>query len=302
MANEQVIWILTGAPAGSTLTLGDEFGGGTVNSEFRITGGFNGNRLTMRGDANNGSIYGTWTFDVKLVNTNTGCESAALTGFTVTANEPPSDAFRPAGTMVNTPFTAVLDYDADHLICEGAEATYGAEANTGGINNISWSISGGGVILEGENARHVKVRWDNPGTHTLTFTVTNTATGCTSTNSLEVTVESPDPVSISCPDDTTVSSCMPGGTQIDSFLQLGIDIDGEAAGDRSGTSVSLSADGNRVAIGAPSSALQVIRVTLVCMNGMARAGFSWAMTSMAKRQVMNLAGVYRCRQTAVAWR
>ena len=35
------------------------------------------------------------------------------------------------------------------------------------------------------------------------------------------------------------------------WIQLGRDIDGEAAGDRSGTSVSLSADGNRVAIGAP---------------------------------------------------
>jgi hypothetical protein len=35
------------------------------------------------------------------------------------------------------------------------------------------------------------------------------------------------------------------------WIQLGIDIDGEAAGDYSGTSVSLSSDGNTVAIGAP---------------------------------------------------
>ncbi|MDW3651882.1 MAG: T9SS type A sorting domain-containing protein [Bacteroidia bacterium] len=35
------------------------------------------------------------------------------------------------------------------------------------------------------------------------------------------------------------------------WLQLGDDIDGEFAGDRSGYSVSLSADGQRVAIGAP---------------------------------------------------
>jgi len=34
-------------------------------------------------------------------------------------------------------------------------------------------------------------------------------------------------------------------------MQLGADIDGEAAGDQSGTSVSLSSDGTRVAIGAP---------------------------------------------------
>jgi hypothetical protein len=37
------------------------------------------------------------------------------------------------------------------------------------------------------------------------------------------------------------------------WAQLGSDIDGEAAGDRSGSSVALSSDGSRVAIGAPDS-------------------------------------------------
>ena len=35
------------------------------------------------------------------------------------------------------------------------------------------------------------------------------------------------------------------------WTQLGSDIDGEAAGDQSGFSVSLSADGSRMAVGAP---------------------------------------------------
>ena len=90
-ASEQVIWILTGAPAGSAVfdnTGAQEFGVGTVNSEFRITGGTNGNRLTMRGNANNGAVLGTWTFDAKLKNTNDNCESTTTTGFTVTANQP----------------------------------------------------------------------------------------------------------------------------------------------------------------------------------------------------------------------
>ena len=39
------------------------------------------------------------------------------------------------------------------------------------------------------------------------------------------------------------------GTSL-SWVQLGLDIDGEAAGDLSGTSVSLSSDGRRLAIGA----------------------------------------------------
>ena len=37
------------------------------------------------------------------------------------------------------------------------------------------------------------------------------------------------------------------------FTQIGSDIDGEAAGDNSGSSVSLSSDGKVVAIGAPSN-------------------------------------------------
>lgn len=39
-----------------------------------------------------------------------------------------------------------------------------------------------------------------------------------------------------------------------SWTQLGADIDGEAASDFSGSSVSISSDGTRVAIGAPSNA------------------------------------------------
>ena len=41
------------------------------------------------------------------------------------------------------------------------------------------------------------------------------------------------------------------GDSIETWTQLGSDIDGDAAGDESGYSVSLSCDGNRVAIGAP---------------------------------------------------
>ena len=38
-----------------------------------------------------------------------------------------------------------------------------------------------------------------------------------------------------------------------SWTQMGLDIDGEASGDYSGTSVSISADGSKVAIGAPKA-------------------------------------------------
>ena len=44
------------------------------------------------------------------------------------------------------------------------------------------------------------------------------------------------------------------------WTQVGDDIDGEAANDRSGYSVSMSSDGTRVAIGAPSNDAGHVRV------------------------------------------
>ena len=195
--DEEVVWYLVDAPAGSAFDGLEpvEFSAGEVNNEFRITGGTAGEKLTMRGRANGNdpAIYGTWSFEVKIVNTVTGCESNTVDGYEATANEPPSDEFRPAGTFVTFPFTGNLDFDSDHEICPDNEATYGTQANTAGINTVEWMISGGGMILEGENARNVKVLWETPGVYTLSFEVTNNATGCTSSNSLEVTVlESPE--------------------------------------------------------------------------------------------------------------
>ena len=42
---------------------------------------------------------------------------------------------------------------------------------------------------------------------------------------------------------------------VSGWMQLGFDVDGEAAYDNSGTSVSLSADGHTVAIGSPNNAV-----------------------------------------------
>jgi len=46
------------------------------------------------------------------------------------------------------------------------------------------------------------------------------------------------------------TSAISNGSVVSTWQQLGADIDGEAAGDFSGNSVSLSADGSIVAIGA----------------------------------------------------
>ena len=49
----------------------------------------------------------------------------------------------------------------------------------------------------------------------------------------------------------TFVSFLDGEAQANSIIsQIGLDIDGEAAGDESGLSMAMSADGSRVAIGA----------------------------------------------------
>ena len=74
-----------------------------------------------------------------------------------------------------------------------------------------------------------------------------------------------------------------------SWSQLGSDIDGEAASDQSGNSVSLNSDGDRVAIGARyndgtgSSAGHAASTP-----GMEAAGISLALTLTAKLQMIAL--------------
>ena len=86
------------------------------------------------------------------------------------------------------------------------------------------------------------------------------------------------------------------------WTQVGADIDGEAAGDQSGKSVSMSADGTRVAIGASrndgtGSDAGHVRV---CTPRAAGRGPRWALTSTAKLRAMNPEGRYPFPRTVHA--
>ena len=77
------------------------------------------------------------------------------------------------------------------------------------------------------------------------------------------------------------------GSCVMDWMQLGQDIDGEAADDQSGYSVSLSSDGTTVAIGANvTTATALTPVTFVFTHGIALQvlGNSKALTSTAKRR------------------
>ena len=92
-ANETVVWILTDAPTGSAFdgSEPEEFTTGEMNMEFGIMDGNNGEILTMINRANGDApaIYGTWSFDVKIINMYTLCETTVVSGFTATAYPAP---------------------------------------------------------------------------------------------------------------------------------------------------------------------------------------------------------------------
>ena len=87
------------------------------------------------------------------------------------------------------------------------------------------------------------------------------------------------------------------------WQQLGLDIDGEAAGDKLGAPVSLSADGLTVAIGAESNdgnGNNSGHTRIYHWTG--SAWQQWVLTSMVKRTVTIQAGSSHCRQMARLWR
>ncbi len=112
-------------------------------------------------------------------------------------NELPLSPFMAEGTPVNTPFVGTVDFDADHFICGNEEAVYGLQLDNSSLYSVSWSVSGGGSIVAGQNAPAVKVLWSQPGEHILSYLVTRLSTGCQSEGSLLVTVDEEAPI-LSC--------------------------------------------------------------------------------------------------------
>ena len=182
--------------------------------------------------------------------------------------------------------------------------------------DINYDQMGGGtdvvsaISVPGDPSGIIKVSFPtvsdaaDPGQIQISSVISQSTGGGEPVSSDFVVYTISDPIAITtCPVDTTVSSCLAAGPVIDSFLQIGMDIDGEEADDESGFSVSMSADGSRVAIGA-------IRNDGNGSNsGHTRLyewdGVSWVQLGAdidGEAAGDNLAGVYRCRQTAVAWR
>ncbi|MEN0003328.1 MAG: hypothetical protein AAF798_04270, partial [Bacteroidota bacterium] len=209
--DEQVAWILTDAPAGSQFD-GSEpltFNAGVTNTEFDITSGMKGSVLTMRENGNGSAaspadnVYGTWTFSIKIVNTVTECESAALAGLSVTTHE------KPTVTIIADPNTS--------NICVGTTVMYDASiiSTDGGTYSYDWcsyaSSDGSGACLTNDfddnTIQMPTVSWTNAiGSRSVGVTVMSDVNGCMATDlfSFSISLNPTPPVA----DKTTGSLCV----------------------------------------------------------------------------------------------
>jgi hypothetical protein len=60
-------------------------------------------------------------------------------------------------------------------------------------NTYAWVLSAGGTIISGQGTNTITVQWTTPGIKTVQVTETITATGCSKTVSITVTV-TPKPI------------------------------------------------------------------------------------------------------------
>jgi hypothetical protein len=224
-ANEGTVWILTDAPAGSQFDSQEplEFMEGATNSEFRITGGSKGNTVTMRGEPDNGGtpVYGTWTFDVRVEDSNTGCSSGTETGYFITAFENPAAPVADVTTkslcpdpdlspsLPNTGVSVANTLNVDETVIWiltgapiGSGLTVGTEyTSTGcasGFNNY-------GLLAVANSSRVIRIQDPGsaaPGDYTFEALVEDCNTGCRSVaiDGFTITViNDTDPPVANCP-------------------------------------------------------------------------------------------------------
>lgn len=86
--------------------------------------------------------------------------------------------------------------------------------------------------------------------------------------------------------------------QNNEWTQLGLDLDGDQACDQLGATVSLSGDGKFVAIGVPTSDVEMVLMLDMSkgMNGKTTNGTESNLMWMAKDRIINLDGLSHCRK------
>ena len=163
-------------------------------------------------------------------------------------------------------------------------------------NSVSLSADGSRVAIgahlndgNGSNSGHARIYEYSAGSWTqLGSDINGEAAGDESGRSVSLSADGSRVAIGADYNDGVIIGISTGHTRIyeysaGSWIQLGSDINGEAANDSSGYSVSLSADGRRVAIGAINndgggSTSGHVRI----LNTVQGAGYSWAVISTEK--------------------
>jgi hypothetical protein len=80
----------------------------------------------------------------------------------------------PAGIYVTVTTAPVPTISGTFTACAGATLGYYTES---GMTNYVWTVSPGGTIIAGQGTRALYVKWNTPGTRTISVTY-STASGC----------------------------------------------------------------------------------------------------------------------------
>jgi hypothetical protein len=229
----------------------------TTNGDFTTTNGkISGYSISIQGD----SIIGSDMNDILIVNSDTKfTDNIEVSNSITTKNAVFSGNIR--GTNVGigaSPGTRLTIYGEDsESVASRLIATF-----TDKISQNEWTGIGLGGYLQVCKSGIIHERTDNYGRGSLHLCTNNTAdatninkndTRLTITATGNVGIGTDNPISELYVNGNVTATGSIRGTDISygsSWSQLGSDIDGEAAGDYSGNSVSLSSDGTIVAIGA----------------------------------------------------
>ncbi|MDA8552006.1 hypothetical protein N9K78_01810 [Aquiluna sp.] len=258
--------------------------GGDINGEaagdysgFSVALSSDGSRVAIGAYANDGNgsnsghvrVYelnsGTWT---QLGSDIDGEAANDQSGFSVALSSDGSrvaiGARKNAGNGKDSGHVRIYDYDGDSWTQVGGDID-GEALNDESGSSVALSSDGSRVAIgaidndgNGSNSGHVRVYELNSGTWTqLGSDIDGEAANDQSGFSVALSSDG-SRVAIGAYTDDLTGRVGIYDWNGSAWVQVGSDIDGEAAGDYSGHSVALSSDGSRVAIGAPFKDANVV--------------------------------------------